>query len=156
MSSVLVTGGAGYIGSNICLILLQQGYNVIVVDNFSNSKKVHIDSLIDKFKGQIKLYDFDLLDTNKLDELFSNEQIDAIIHMAGKKYVGESFILKDEYYRQNVVMTKQLLEIMAKHHIQKLVFSSSITVYGNPIHIPVDENEDKNPLSPYAQNKAEC
>lgn len=154
--TVLVTGGAGYIGTNITLKLAQKGYKVIIVDNFSNSHKYVIKNLQDLYPSNIKVYEFDLLDTKKLENLFEKENIYSVIHLAGKKYVPESFEKEEEYYLNNVSLTKNLLEIMKQHKINNIVFSSSISVYGKTSTRVVAETEKTNPLSPYASQKREC
>ena len=156
IGTILVTGGGGYIGSNIVLKLVQQGYKVVVVDNFSNSNSTVIRNLQEKYKNNIKIYNFDLLDTEKLEKVLVNENIFSVLHLAGKKYVPESFNKEEEYYLNNVVLTQKLLDSMEKCKIKNLVFSSSITVYGKPSCETVKETEPLSPLSPYASQKAEC
>lgn len=156
VGSVLVTGGAGYIGSNIVLKLLQKGYDVVVIDNFSNSYHSIITSLKKKFKDKLHIYNFDLLDKNKLKVVLNDEHIRSVIHMAGKKYVPESFEKIEEYRQNNVVLTKCLLDVMNDCGVKNLIFSSSITVYGNQQKDTVDESSRCNPLSPYAKQKREC
>lgn len=153
---ILLTGGAGYIGSNIAQTLAKRGYKVIIVDNFSNSHREIINNLISQYPNNLKLYEFDLLDKEKLNDLFEKENIYFVIHMAAKKYVGESFEKEQDYYLNNVLLTKNLLEIMTKYHTKSIVFSSSITVYGKPTTDVVDENQICSPLSPYAKHKLDC
>ena len=153
---VLVTGGAGYIGTNVVYELATRGYRIVVVDNFSNSYNSGIQKLAEKFSKNIKLYNFDLNDKEKLNEVLVNENINSVIHLAGKKYVAESFEKEDEYYKNNVALTKILLEALKENNVKNLVFSSSITVYGNPETELVDEEQKCSPLSPYAEQKYEC
>ena len=151
----LITGGAGYIGCNVVKKLASEGNLVIVIDNLSNSYENGILKLKEKYKN-IKFYNFDLLNNNKLNKVLSEENIDTVIHLAGKKYVGESFVNETEYHDNNVKLTRNLLQLLTKHNIKQLVFSSSITVYGTTNKAVVDENTAKQPLSPYASQKSEC
>ena len=151
--TILVTGGTGYIGSHTVLQLLNADYNVIILDNLSNSK---IESLrrLKKLSGQeIKFYQVDLLDYDKLEEIFVNESIDAVIHFAGLKAVGESVEIPLHYYKNNVAGTINLCEIMQKHNVKKLVFSSSATVYGDPHKVPITEDFPLHATNPYGQTK---
>ena len=154
-STVLVTGGAGYIGTNVVNTLATRGHKVVVIDNFSNSYSSAINKLAGTYNENLKVYNFDLLDIEKLKEVLKSENIDAVIHLAGKKYVAESFKNKDEYYKNNIVLTQKLLDSLEKFNIRNLVFSSSITVYGNPQKDVVDETSNCSPLSPYAEQKLE-
>lgn len=153
--TILITGGAGYIGCNVIQKLAKWGNKLIVVDNLSNSHEDSILRLAEKYL-QIKFYNFDLLDYEKLEKLFIDEKIDLVIHLAGKKYVGESFIKTNDYYENNVVLTQNLLKILTKYNVKNLIFSSSVTVYGKTSKSIVDEETSKNPLSPYASQKSEC
>ena len=151
--TILVTGGTGYIGSHTVLQLLDADYNVIILDNLSNSK---LESLrrLEKLSGQeIKFYQVDLLDYDKLEEVFINESIDAVIHFAGLKAVGESVEIPLHYYKNNVTGTINLCEIMQKYNVKKLVFSSSATVYGDPHKVPITEDFPLHATNPYGQTK---
>jgi len=151
--TILVTGGTGYIGSHTVLQLLDAGYNVVIVDNLSNSK---LESLrrMEKLAGQeIKFNKVDLLDYDKLDEVFENESIDAVIHFAGLKAVGESVEIPLLYYKNNITGTINLCEIMQKHNVKNLVFSSSATVYGDPHKVPITEDFPLNATNPYGRTK---
>lgn len=154
--NILITGGAGYIGSNIVAKLCHEGYNCVIVDNFSNSYPQTIEKLVNAYPTNIKVYHQDILDSAGMERIMEQEAIDVIMHMAGKKYVGESFDKTDEYYSHNVVATMNLLHSMEKLGINKFVFSSSITVYGDCGKEYVDETTPLHPLSPYAMQKMEC
>ena len=129
---VLVTGGAGYIGSHTVIELIDNGYDVVIVDNFSNSKPIVIDKLKKITGKEIKFYELDVRDKDKLSNVFKKENIDAVIHFAGYKAVGESVSYPLMYYRNNIDSTLSLLEVMNEYGVKKIVFSSSATVYGNP------------------------
>ena len=152
---ILITGGCGYIGTNVTNILCAQGYNVAIIDNFSNSKRKYIDKLIDLYPNQIDLFCENMLNKEALEKIFEANKISAVIHLAGKKYIPESFKKPDEYILNNVDATRLLLETMTKYNVKKLIFSSSITVYGVPTKIPTPEDSLLSPLSPYAQTKVE-
>lgn len=150
---ILVTGGAGYIGTHLCLELLHSGYEVIVVDNFSNSSKenyMNIGKITDK---KITTYNLDLLDAKKLEKVFDKNRIDAVIHLAGYKSIEESITDPLKYYENNISGTLNLLKVMKKYSVYNLVFSSSATVYGNFKKVPLVENEELNPTNPYGRSK---
>ena len=153
--TVLVTGGAGFIGSNVVAELARKKYKVVVVDNFSNSRKKYIKSVQKAFPQLIDLIEMDILNKKKLEDVFAFYQIDVVVHLAGKKYVQESFEKQDEYYLNNITATQILLDVMKNQNVKKLVFSSSITVYGNCKKFPISETKKRNPLSPYAKQKVE-
>ena len=137
---ILVTGGAGYIGSHTCVELLNEGFEVVVIDNFSNSKSSSLDA-IKKITGKdFKFYEIDYLDKNALNKVFEENKIDAVINFAGFKAVGESVQKPLEYYTNNISGALNLLDVMRKHNVKKFVFSSSATVYGNPEKIPLTED----------------
>lgn len=137
---ILVTGGAGYIGSHTCVELLNEGFEVVVIDNFSNSKSSSLDA-IKKITGKdFKFYEIDYLDKNALNKVFEENKIDAVINFAGFKAVGESVQKPIEYYTNNISGVLNLLDVMRKHNVKKFVFSSSATVYGNPEKIPLTED----------------
>ncbi len=151
--TILVTGGTGYIGSHTVLQLLDANYKVIILDNLSNSK---LESLrrLEKLSGQkIKFYQVDLLNYDKVNEVFENESIDAVIHFAGLKAVGESVEIPLHYYKNNVTGTINLCEVMQKHNVKKMVFSSSATVYGDPHKVPITEDFPLHATNPYGQTK---
>ena len=137
---ILVTGGAGYIGSHTCVELLNEGFEVVVIDNFSNSKSSSLDA-IKKITGKdFKFYEIDYLDKDALNKVFEENKIDAVINFAGFKAVCESVQKPIEYYTNNISGALNLLDVMRKHNVKKFVFSSSATVYGNPEKIPLTED----------------
>ena len=137
---ILVTGGAGYIGPHTCVELLNEGFEVVVIDNFSNSKSSSLDA-IKKITGKdFKFYEIDYLDKDALNKVFEENKIDAVINFAGFKAVGESVQKPIEYYTNNISGALNLLDVMRKHNVKKFVFSSSATVYGNPEKIPLTED----------------
>lgn len=151
--NILVTGGAGYIGSHTVLELLNLGHTISVVDNLSNSSRVALQRVEKITNRDVKFYEFDLRDREKLDTLFATNNFDAVIHFAGLKAVGESVSKALYYYHNNLVSTLTLLEIMESYGVRQLVFSSSATVYGNPDHSPVNESAQKSATNPYGQTK---
>ena len=137
--SILVTGGAGFIGSHTCVELINAGYEVVIVDNLYNSCKEAVNR-IEKITGKsVKFYEVDLLDREALEEVFNKEKIDSVIHFAGYKAVGESVRKPIEYYHNNVTGTLILCDVMRNHGCKSIVFSSSATVYGDPAFVPITE-----------------
>ena len=151
--NVLVTGGAGYIGSHTCVELLNAGHEIIVVDNLSNSKQVSLERVRELTAKQVLFYQMDLCEKHKLDEIFKKHAIDAVIHFAGYKAVGESVRLPLKYYQNNINATLVLCELMLQHHVHNLVFSSSATVYGDPHSVPIREDFPLSPANPYGRTK---
>ena len=137
---ILVTGGAGYIGSHTCVELLNEGFEVVVIDNFSNSKSSSLDAIKKITNKDFKFYEMDYLDKDALNKVFEENKIDAVINFAGFKAVGESVQKPIEYYTNNISGALNLLDVMRKHNVKKFVFSSSATVYGNPEKIPLTED----------------
>ena len=135
----LVTGGAGYIGSHTCVELLNAGYDVIVVDNLYNSNQKAIDRIEQITQKKVKFYKEDILDKEALKKIFSENQIDAVIHFAGLKAVGESVQKPVEYYTVNIAGTLNLIDVMRTYGCKNIIFSSSATVYGEPAQIPITE-----------------
>ena len=138
--SILVTGGAGYIGSHTCIELIKAGYDVVVVDNFYNSKREALKRTADLSGKPVTFYECDIRDEKGLDKIFKEEKIDAVIHFAGLKAVGESCQKPLEYYDNNIAGTLVLCEVMKKNGCKKLVFSSSATVYGSNNISPLKES----------------
>ncbi len=138
--TVLVTGGAGYIGSHTCVELLQSGYDVVVVDNLCNSSNESMSRVCKIAAKKLKFYNADIRNKQALEKIFSDNKVDWVIHFAGLKAVGESCAKPLEYYENNVNGTLVLLEVMRAHGCKKIVFSSSATVYGTPERLPLDEN----------------
>jgi UDP-glucose 4-epimerase len=150
---VLVTGGCGYIGSHTCVLLLNEGYDVVIVDNLSNSKE-DVDNKIEKITNKkVKFYKEDVCNYKKIDEIFDKEKIDAVIHFAGFKAVGESVSKPLMYYRNNIDSTLTLLEVMNEFSVKKIAFSSSATVYGKPESLPIKEDSKLTTTNPYGSTK---
>ncbi|MCA0228372.1 UDP-glucose 4-epimerase GalE [Patescibacteria group bacterium] len=137
--NILLTGGAGYIGTHTAIELIAAGHSIVVVDNLSNSSRQALKRVESITNTSIPFYEFDICNTTKLNELFTKESIDGVIHFAGLKSVGESVAKPVEYYRNNLDSTLSLLEVMQKHSVNKIVFSSSATVYGEPKELPLTE-----------------
>ena len=148
---ILVTGGAGYIGSHCVLALLEKGYNVVVFDNLSTG---HIETIenIQKY-GSVKFYQGDLNNIAETDKVFDENNIDAVIHFAANSLVAESMEKPHKYYYNNVCGTINLLFSMINHNVKKIVFSSTAATYGEPKYVPIDENHPQNPINPYGQSK---
>lgn len=151
MTVILVTGGAGYIGSHCVLALLKQGYNVVIYDNLSTG---HIETvnMLKKY-GNVVFYQGDLLHSTYLDTMFKQTKIDAVIHFAAFSQVGESVKEPQKYYINNVCGTINLLKAMLENNVKKIVFSSTAATYGEPQYIPIDEQHPQNPINPYGQTK---
>lgn len=150
---VLVTGGAGYIGSHTCVQLLEAGYDIVVLDNLSNSSEESL-SRVKKITGRdFKFYKADLLDYDATDAVFAENDIDAVIHFAGLKAVGESVSIPLRYYHNNITGTLNLLDVMSKHNVKRIVFSSSATVYGDPHTVPIKEDFPLSCTNPYGRTK---
>lgn len=154
MATILVTGGAGYIGSHTCVELLEAGYDVVVVDNLCNSCRESLKRVEEIAGKPITFYEVDLLDEPALDVVFQNEKIDGVIHFAGLKAVGESVYKPLEYYHNNITGTLILCDVMRRHGCKSIVFSSSATVYGNPAFVPITEECPKGEITnPYGHTK---
>ena len=153
--AILVTGGAGYIGSHTVVELQSAGYDVVVVDNLCNSSEKALDR-VSKITGKpVKFYKADILDRDALNEVFDKEEIDSCIHFAGLKAVGESVAKPWEYYENNIAGTLTLVDVMRKHNVKNIIFSSSATVYGDPAMIPITEECPKGQCTnPYGWTKS--
>ena len=151
--TILVTGGAGYIGSHACVELLEAGYKVVVLDNLSNSKSDSLSRIEELTGKEIQFHLADLRDMAVLRDLFKQEKIDAVIHFAGLKAVGESMEIPVAYYQNNVGGTANLLKAMDEANVRDIVFSSSCTVYGEPQSLPIREDFPLQAVNPYGQTK---
>lgn len=151
--TILVTGGAGFIGSHTCVELLNEGYEVVVVDNLCNSCQESLNRVKKLTGRELKFYKTDLLDREGLEEIFATEKIDAVIHFAGLKAVGESVQKPLEYYHNNVTGTLILCDVMRNHGVKNIVFSSSATVYGMPKTVPICEDFPLSVTNPYGRTK---
>lgn len=145
--TLLVTGGAGYIGSHTVRLLNKQGYKIIVLDNLVYG---HKEAIVDK---EVKLIVGDLGDSKILDTIFQENKIDAVIHFAAYAYVGESVTDPAKYYHNNVAAPLILLDAMRKYKCSNFIFSSTCASYGNPVYVPIDENHPQDPINPYGQSK---
>ena len=153
MQTILVTGGAGYIGSHTCVELLDAGYDLVVIDNFSNSKPAVLER-IGRISGRAPSFaEVDIRDRSALRDVFREHQIDAVIHFAGLKAVGESVAQPLRYYDNNLSGSVALFEVMAESNVKTLVFSSSATVYGDPHSVPIREDFPLSATNPYGRSK---
>ena len=151
---ILVTGGAGYIGSHTCVELLNEGYEVVIIDNLSNSNEEAVRRIKKITNKDVAFYQADIRDEKALDNIFTEHAIDAVIHFAGLKAVGESVVKPLEYYQNNIAGTLVLSEVMRKHNCKNIIFSSSATVYGDPAFIPITEECPKGTCTnPYGWTK---
>ncbi|GAM12027.1 UDP-glucose 4-epimerase GalE [Mesobacillus selenatarsenatis] len=151
--AILVTGGAGYIGTHTCVELLNENHEIIVVDNFDNSKPEALKRVKEITGQDFKFYEVDLLDREGLRKVFAENDIDAVIHFAGLKAVGESVSIPLRYYHNNITGTLVLCEVMQEFNVKKLVFSSSATVYGMPEEVPISESFPLSATNPYGRTK---
>ncbi len=150
---VLVTGGAGYIGSHTCLELLEAGHEVVIVDNLVNSQKESLRRVEELTGKSVKFYKVDLRKIEQLRGVFSENKIEAVIHFAGLKAVGESVSMPLRYYENNIGGTLNLCRVMAEHKVKNIVFSSSATVYGDPASVPITEDFPLSATNPYGNSK---
>ena len=150
---ILVTGAAGYIGSHVCLELLQNGFDVIAVDNLSNSKRDSLDRVEELTGKRLKFFELDIREKEKLIGILATRPVDAVIHLAGLKAVGESVSVPLKYYQNNISGTLSLCEAMRACDVKKMVFSSSATVYGDPLTLPIREDFPLSAKNPYGRSK---
>ncbi|MCR5451206.1 MAG: UDP-glucose 4-epimerase GalE [Lachnospiraceae bacterium] len=152
--AILVTGGAGFIGSHTCVELLNAGYEVVVLDNLSNASEISLDRIKELTGKDLKFYKTDIRDREGLEKIFTSESIDSVIHFAGLKAVGESVEKPWEYYENNISGSLILFDVMRKHGVKNIIFSSSSTVYGTPEEVPVTEQTPKGTCTnPYGWTK---
>lgn len=151
--TVLVTGGAGYIGSHTAVALLERGHRVVIADNLVNSSAAAVTTMRRLTGREVAFHHIDLTDEDALDEVFVQHPIEAVIHFAGLKAVGESVTMPLDYYRNNLVSTMNLLDRMSHHDVWDLVFSSSATVYGDPEQLPITESARTGATNPYGRTK---
>ena len=154
--TILVTGGAGFIGSHTCVELLRRGHDVVAVDNFSNSSPAALAAIREVADREVAWYEADVRDAGALDKIFAEHDIAAVIHFAAKKSVRESVQIPLEYYGNNIGATISLAEAMTRHGVRKLVFSGSCSVYGGLSGEPIGEDYEGEPTNPYAQSKLMC
>ena len=151
--TILLTGGAGFIGSHMSALLLEHEYDFVVVDNLSNSDVSQLNKLEKCFKKKIPFYNFDIRDKSSMKTIFDKNEIDSVIHFAGLKAVNESVNEPKLYHDNNVFGSKCLFDLVCKYGVKKFIFSSSATVYGEPEYLPIDEDHPLKANSPYGQNK---
>lgn len=151
--AILVTGGAGFIGSHTAVVLRSHGYPLVIVDNLANSAREAVERAGELSGGPLPFYQLDINDAPALRQVFAAHAIDTVIHFAGLKAVGESNAKPVAYYRTNVAGTLTLLEVMAEFGVKQMVFSSSATVYGDPAEVPIRETADRHATNPYGRSK---
>jgi UDP-glucose 4-epimerase len=154
--TILVTGGAGFIGSHTCLELLKRGCSVVTVDDYSNSSAAALDAVRRISAGDLTAHQLDLRDQDALDQVFGAHEIEAVIHFAAKKSVRESVQMPVDYYSVNVGCTLSLIRAMLRHRVRQLVFSSSCSIYGGQYSEPISEDNATGPANPYARSKLMC
>jgi len=151
--AILITGGAGYIGSHTCVELLNCGYEIVVVDNLSNSSEIAIERVREITGKSFPFYNADISDRKALEDIFEKERIDSVVHFAALKAVGESVSKPLEYYMNNITGTLVLLDVMRKYGVKDMVYSSSATVYGIPKTVPIKEDFPLSAINPYGRTK---
>ena len=152
---ILITGGAGFLGSHMVAFCLEQQVDVVVIDNLSNSDLSNLQKLESYFKVSIPFYEIDIRDQDKLKQFFKENQFSAVIHFAGLKSVPESVTNPDLYHDNNVVGSQNVIDCIKEHDIKNVIFSSSATVYGDPKYLPIDEAHPVQPFNPYGETKAQ-
>lgn len=152
---ILITGGAGFLGSHMVALCLEKHTNVVVIDNLSNSDFSNLQKLESHFNVPIPFYNIDIRDKEKLRQLFKEHEFNAVIHFAGLKSVSDSVANPKLYYENNVTGSRNLIECIKKQRIKKVIFSSSATVYGDPQYLPIDEEHPVQPINPYGETKAQ-
>lgn len=154
--TALVTGGAGFIGSHCCVDLILNGYDVVVIDNFSNSSETAIEQVQRITGGNVTVHNLDLADTEAVDRVFKNHPIDVVVHFAAYKAVGDSMNRPLEYYSNNLTGLLSLLNAMRDANVKHLIFSSSCSIYGDAVELPLTEDSPARPTNPYAKSKWMC
>lgn len=153
MTKILVTGGAGFIGSHTCIELLNAGHEVVVLDNLCNSSSKSLEIVERETNKTLHFYEVDIRDEKQLGKIFDDEKVEGVIHFAGLKAVGESSIIPLDYYDNNIAGTLNLLKVMKNHNCKNIIFSSSATVYGSPKTVPIKENFPLSVTNPYGRTK---
>lgn len=153
MTKILVTGGAGFIGSHTCIELLNAGHEVVVLDNLCNSSSKSLEIVERETNKTLHFYEVDIRDEKQLEKIFDDEKIEGVIHFAGLKAVGESSIIPLDYYDNNIAGTLNLLKVMKNHDCKNIIFSSSATVYGSPKTVPIKEDFPLSVTNPYGRTK---
>lgn len=152
---ILITGGAGFLGSHMVALCLEKQADVVVIDNLSNSDLSNLQELESHFKLSIPFYDIDIRDQDKLKQFFNEHKLSAVIHFAGLKSVSESVVNPDLYHDNNVIGSQNVINCIKEKGIKNVIFSSSATVYGDPQYLPIDEDHPVSPVNPYGQSKAD-
>ncbi len=152
---ILITGGAGFLGSHMVALCLEKKVDVVVIDNLSNSDLSNLQKLESHFKTTIPFFNIDIRDKDKLGQFFNEHEFSAVIHFAGLKSVAESVAHPDLYHKNNVRGSQHLIDCIKEQGIQKVIFSSSATVYGDPQYLPIDEDHPAQPFNPYGETKAQ-
>ena len=153
MAKILVTGGAGFIGSHTCIELLNAGHEVVVLDNLCNSSSKSLKIVERETNKTLDFYEVDIRDEKQLEKIFEAEKIEGVIHFAGLKAVGESSVIPLDYYDNNIAGTLNLLKVMKHHSCKNIIFSSSATVYGSPKTVPIKEEFPLSVTNPYGRTK---
>lgn len=153
LKKILITGGAGYLGLNMAVSLLNKGYSIVIVDDLKNAFEIHINRLIEDFESKVTFYQGNVCDREFMKGVFETHNFDIVIHLAAHKYVGESITKPQEYFNNNIGSLETVLELAEKFQVKKLAFASSAVVYGNTETVPTNESVKFAPISPYAETK---